>query len=503
VSRICSSPRKYVVVAAPTGSGKSLISAAAFAVMGERGIVTTATRALQAQIGRDFPSAILLRGKSNHPCVHPDSARWGKPTVADAPCRDGMECSLRDEGCNYFDDLRRAKIHDFVATNYQMLALTEGLEPDMVCLDEAHDAEDELRRAVSKSIRRGQIADFCLGAPPPEGSSRAVWFQWIKERRDPIEDLLLKYRKQGASGDKWSREMSAAALDTLSGGTMAESADCVVHDTVDNGVKSVNFVPLDLYRHVHLLTKGARRVILLSATITPAALRGLIPPGEEVDFVEVPCTFPVENRRVVILDAPMVKYNMSQTDWGRWMDVLRETVSIHVEAKLNGIVHAGSYDRAAKIAEALRFVGPGLVLHSQWRGGGISNLADAVAEFRKRGAQGGAVLVSPSAHTGYDFPDDECRFQIIPKIMFPDSRDPVTKALQDRDSEWGLARAATKMMQAAGRGVRSETDWCRTYVIDGNAGWFTGKAGKFMPGWFREGLSRMEKVTRPYVPGTR
>lgn len=37
------------------------------------------------------------------------------------------------------------------------------------------------------------------------------------------------------------------------------------------------------------------------------------------------------------------------------------------------------------------------------------------------------------------------------------------------------------------KGVRSETDWCKTYIIDDHWAWFSSKkAGQFAPEWFRD-----------------
>lgn len=113
----------------------------------------------------------------------------------------------------------------------------------------------------------------------------------------------------------------------------------------------------------------------------------------------------------------------------------------------------------------------------------------SVVEAFKVGATA-PVLVSPSIITGWDFPYDTCRYQIITKIGFPDSRSVVEKARAKIDKEYGCHIAMNNLIQTAGRGVRAPDDYCETFIIDDHWDWFKNKYRRFAPRWFQDSWSR-------------
>ena len=76
------------------------------------------------------------------------------------------------------------------------------------------------------------------------------------------------------------------------------------------------------------------------------------------------------------------------------------------------------------------------------------------------------VLVSPSMSEGVDLPYDKCRFQIIYKIPFPYLGDKQVFMRQKRDKRWYAYKTVMTLMQAYGRGMRAEDDYCATYILD-------------------------------------
>jgi len=81
-----------------------------------------------------------------------------------------------------------------------------------------------------------------------------------------------------------------------------------------------------------------------------------------------------------------------------------------------------------------------------------------------------------------NFPDDELRFNIIAKNFFASQADPVVRMrIRKRGgNEWYNSKAALKVVQAAGRGVRHSEDWCVTYICDGT--W--SQLDPYVPQWF-------------------
>ena len=83
------------------------------------------------------------------------------------------------------------------------------------------------------------------------------------------------------------------------------------------------------------------------------------------------------------------------------------------------------------------------------------DVVQVVNRFRQ--ASPPATLVSPAVTSGWDFPEDECRYIIIGKIPFGDGRSPVNKARKADDPKFGYFEAMQTIVQEAGRGTRSRS----------------------------------------------
>ena len=89
-------------------------------------------------------------------------------------------------------------------------------------------------------------------------------------------------------------------------------------------------------------------------------------------------------------------------------------------------------------------------------------------DFKKYN-KGPAVLISPSAFEGIDLSDDLSRFQIIVKAPFPSLGDKRMKFILDKYPEIYEIITIQKLVQGAGRSVRSPDDYAKTYILDQNA----------------------------------
>jgi len=56
-----------------------------------------------------------------------------------------------------------------------------------------------------------------------------------------------------------------------------------------------------------------------------------------------------------------------------------------------------------------------------------------------------------------------------------------------------------QLIQACGRGVRSDHDWCETFVTDNNITWFIVKSGHLAVNWFEEAYSARTTIPRPMI----
>jgi Rad3-related DNA helicase len=119
----------------------------------------------------------------------------------------------------------------------------------------------------------------------------------------------------------------------------------------------------------------------------------------------------------------------------------------------------------------------------------------AVKNFRRAAAP--KVLISPSVGTGYDFPFEDCEYQIISKVPYPDTRNPLVKARCSTDPDYAPYIAMQQLVQASGRGVRDIEDTCESFILDDNIAWFMPKFAHFAPEWFRRAYRRSSLIPKP------
>jgi ATP-dependent DNA helicase DinG len=150
----------------------------------------------------------------------------------------------------------------------------------------------------------------------------------------------------------------------------------------------------------------------------------------------------------------------ARTDEGTWGIVVDRCDQV-IEGRLDrkGIIHSISFERAKWLKEHAQY-GELMLLNDR------KNTRDVVRQFKEMDPP--VVLVTPSVHTGYDFPFDAARYQIIPKMPFMDTRYGISCARSVADPEYGAFHALKTMEQMYGRIVRDEQDFGETFIFDDN-----------------------------------
>lgn len=521
VCRALDSPKRFVVLAMPTGFGKSLVYMAA-GMLDAPAVVLTSTKGLQNQLGRDFGEISAdIRGMNNYECVESNQGVLFKvsdrPVACDeGPCLSGWECPKASSGCHYFDAQRAAKSSHIPVTNY---AYWMGVNTDRradtekpkapplgargrLILDEAHAAVDELGDFLAVEIGYWEI-EGVLGANFPSGAAlMEEWRGWARTLSLGVERELSDLAAEVKAGHATHRSLSrlrelrdlGRRLQTVAGAR----GEWVHEQARDRrGRKVVKFDPVwpGEYAEQSLFC-STPKVVLTSATIRPKTLSLLGIPEDQYDFIEYPSSFPVNSRPFIWTPTVRVRYDMAPGHARLWAAKIDAIIRSRPNRK--GIVHTVSYARADYL---LRYsqCRDRLVGHAP--GSGHNGLQDTVARFRdmRPDDNGGPVLVSPSVGTGFDFPGDQARFQVIGKIPFPDSRSLVLQARQERDPDFFAYVAAQNLVQMAGRGVRSSDDWCETIIIDDNWQWFSRKYREFFPRWFLDSCRKSSGIPEEMI----
>ena len=440
--------------------------------------VLTSTKGLMLQLARDFPDLIEVKGQNNYICIE---AGDNSTTVDLGECHSGYACPIKTSTCTHTVAVDTAKKSKSIVTNYacwmHQYKHGEGFGAfDVLICDEVHNVPEEVSSFVAVHISAMDIKllNDLKESPRPKTERANEWRSWA-------DTVLPRVKTRAAitSGKigKQYRDL-ATKLDKL------RALDPQwVYSEFNNG--SFTWEPMwpRGYAGRHLFL-GSRKVMFASATARPKTfdLIGVRP--EELTRVSSPHSFPVMNRPLVFIPTASVSQKSTPADFAAWMNRIDEIVAAWPNAK--GIIHTVSYDRAMYIRNRSKYASR-MLIHT-------TDTARSTIEHFKT-TERPLILLSPSVTTGYDMPD-VFGWQIIAKIPFPDSRSAIMQRRSEEDRAYPMYLAMMEIVQAYGRGPRSPTGKCITYIIDNNIQWMKSRYYSFAPQWMWDAF-RTQKEVRP------
>ncbi len=510
------SDKRFILQAAPTGFGKSLVYIGQALLTGARACILTSTKGLQSQLLEDFGESGLvdIRGLGNYPC---HNAEDGKTRT----CAEGQGfqfCSPFSQDCSYYRAYRKAKEARLVVTNYaNWMAIRryrvdksgggddaqerKGLGKfDLLIMDEGHNAPDELSDFMKVEMTRFDIESTMRAEPMQDGASIDDWRRWavhhapIMERRiDELRARIQERRESGSSPDR-ALMREALELNQVLGKvqTLAEIKDEWVVEA--RGGKHWQFDPVWPAQYAERwLFQQVPKVVIFSATIRPKTAEILGIKKDNCDFNEYPSSFPVSRRPIYSVPTLQMNHrtNADEGQMRKWVNRIDQIVGKRLDRK--GVIHTVSFDRRNLIMQNSE--------HSDIMIANDSHNTRTVVERFKQ-ASAPAVLVSPSLTTGWDFPGDHCRYVIVGKLPFIDRRPLIMQARCKSDKDYDTYLTAQMLVQETGRGMRADDDWCECIVIDDNFRWFVPTNSKFFPRWWLDSINwKVKTIPPPLEPG--
>ncbi len=484
------SEKRFSLLSAPTGSGKSAILISIARALGARVLYLVVTKALEDQIYNEFsPTGIYdIRGHSNYPCAS---------TIFDD---DGemsdLSCPARGRGaCKYDKAVEECQGRDVVTNYAHWISMCKAGEPDrlghfdLIVLDEAHNAHDVLVSSLSvKLYSRSIKLLLSLNLPrPSDDFSISQWRDWCKVAISKAREIYSQHSKADKRHPTLPR-LTKLGRDLSRFLSESEHSAWIVEETPFKGVERRGVILTPVWgRHYaeQYLFCGIPRVILSSATLTPKVGEYLNidvrRSDSDAEFYEIASSFNPASRPLIYINGSVrVDHRMDEGQARLWMNAIDTIAEVNLSHK--GIIHSRSYKRTRDIVYRSR-------LSSHFLSHGPGETREIVDKFKR--SHPPSVLVSPAIEEGFDFPGDECRWQIISKVPFVDSRSPLMQARLKDDKSYGDHLTTQSIIQQAGRLVRSQSDWGWTYIIDDHWRWFSGKSHLFTK-WFRAAWKRMD-----------
>lgn len=486
--------KRFLIISAPTGTGKSLLSLATQRALNKRVHTVVSTLRLQDQMRSSYRHAPVLKGRDNYDCQIVDVP------VSQAPCQVGFQCDVRDT-CPYFVDRESAYKSDYAVLNYTLyMNLREFSDdfptPDIMFCDEAHLINAEVEKYTTATITDREIAAQGWRRPRDESvMGLAQWAEYnlpnVKEKLkstlrqimaitggfkgDRIKGNAKSYGRAVAQYNKMRQLERTLELMVAAGQDTEDGKSWVYEKTGMTHVLRPTFV--DEYTWQLFGTKP--RVVLMSATINEdeVARLGI----DDYDFVEVGSSYASERRPIYYRPVGSVTMGSEQRLWANIMSEIDQIIEEHFSQGHKGIIHSVSYDRARKIKESSVF-SDRIMIHD------ATNKDTVIAQYKESDEP--VVLVSPSIMEGEDFPGDECRFIIIPKVPYASMGDKVVREKIKNDPDWYTWQALINLIQACGRGMRSQDDWSMTYILDSQFEKVLTEHDGDVPEWFLSAVVR-------------
>jgi ATP-dependent DNA helicase DinG len=531
VEAALASKKKFIMLEAPVGFGKSALAATLCNYLSSAYIVTS-TKQLQDQYASDFGYPVV-KGKSNFRCLVPTS------TGLQLPCNKGRcevdwkltDCShyltfeqydqhkkhmcnknskcenlKRGQLCPYYEQKWSSFKAQVTVCNYPFflseLRYTEDLpHRKLLVCDEAHDLEKQIVNFASFSLKRSVVQLYHDGtgdrgqgvAIPDKGvDDPAAWLGALADARKTLDEFCAIHLEDYDIQDKVATCKSALdSIETFTKDLKASPGNWVVNNvkkSIDGSVEEVVFQPIHVGSYAAPLFETADTILLMSATIfSKSLLCGALGIKEEdVCYITVPeSIFPVENRPIRALNvAQLSRASMEAALEGiaRAVDQIMERHSGE-----RGVIHTTSYQQVNYIMQHVSEANRARLVTTE-------GTFERSVLLQIHSTTGASVLISPSMYQGVDLKDDLSRFQIVVKVPYPDLSERRTRVKLDRDQGWYDWQTALRLVQTYGRSVRSETDHAVTYVLDSNFTRFVNGHRDLFPAYFLEALSVTEPV---------
>lgn len=492
--------KKFIIIQAPTGSGKSHIAATIanhsrnpsqrYIDLADRHelftrnplsgyvyedevnemdshgcAVLTVTKALQNQYEGLFDNAKLLKGKQNYVCkVDEDFDCDLAPCVITPKLL--VQCKQLNR-CPFLEARKDAFKYKFSIFNYSAyLSLPQFVQRRqfLIC-DEASELEDELVKFYSCEIVYKDLKFDELGIKKLEVSDPNYTYKWltdvlnaVKQKHESLQEAFNKNKDN-------KRKLMSSLNKIRIYKQMFEKILLIVQNwynteyVIEPDIKKVKLTPL----HVNILAsnffKQCDTVILMSGTIIDHTIFARTLGISEYEYIEVPSEFEAKHSPIYCLSKFKLNYKNIDEHMPKLVEMTKKICNQYPDDK--GIIHTHTF----KITESLQkaFKGNSRFLS---REPGVTN--EVIVNMHKMRSDS-TVLISPSLGFGTDLADEFGRFSVILKTPYLPLNEKRIKILAERNIRWYQMRALVNLVQMCGRTTRSKDDYSDTFILDGTA----------------------------------
>lgn len=488
--------KKYVILSAPTGTGKSIIGYSVAKYFGS-GYVLTSQKVLQEQYYNDFKLPYVL-GRSNYTCLKNNNYNCEMGACFRNPknmCKKNGSIS-----CPYIMARETCLLSNFSNLNYSyFLAMSEIggklKEKEILICDECHNLESELIKKCTIRIDEN-LLNFLNNKNikiPNISDTSALKCKWlIIDFFDQIKSdfLFLKNQLNKLDKMKSTREYKKILVKHSIFERLIISIASIKKQLEQNEKIIVNqdkdFIEFKMLHGKNIfnetMSNYSSRFLFMSATILDYKIfaKDLGLNLKDVEYIECDSNFPVENRLIHYI--PVGSMSFKKKDETIPLLISKIDQILKKNKNVKGIIHTVNYDIAEKIIRGLSFSDQSTRLLMP-RGNDRKLILDTFYNSSKP-----YVLISPSLTEGLDLKEDLSRLCIICKVPYANLMDKWIKERMKENQDWYVNLACTTMVQMTGRSIRSETDFAKTYILDKDFITLAKSGMNMFPKWWKDSV---------------
>lgn len=505
-----------IVIAAPTGVGKTAIGAALAFWAGHSNMIDkgdpgayylVTQKLLQDQITNDFDNyrnevGASLKSATEYKCPSATNCAEAQLKMRNSKkSGDPFVCkSLAEDNCTYMKAKQAFTRSSLAVTNYPYFfterTLVRMLKPrKMLIADECHTLESQIAQFTELSISHEDTEFLRVERRKiPNFKNLTEFSTWLKEDYVGAATAHVEMLKNVAEGGGNTERATKEALrfegfvERLKYSlemVLADPSNWVYWSEVGDD-KNIKYIakPIKAAQFFKPLIADAAEVrIYMSAFPGDKRIfcEGLGLRQKDVAWLDLDSDFPIENRPNFVLNIGSLSRRNIDRTLPTALKVIGRLVDSHADTK--GIIHCVSYKLGEAIFDYLSDTDHfGRLIYPKG--------ADSREKCFKRHVESKSptIIISPSMTEGFDFKGELAEWQIIVKVPYPSLGNKQVAARKEQDPDWYSLQAVMTIVQASGRIVRSKEDAGATYIIDADFQSIYDRHRGMFPEWWKDSL---------------
>ena len=539
--------KKFVLLEAPTGAGKSVIAYTAAKTLsvlaprepiynpvtgkqvphgGPYSMAAVKTKSLQVQYRESFSDMPLIWSGANYTCAAAPGDKdsyWGSGTCAKA------KCGLYDQ-CDYVNSLSRFVKSTIGITNYAYLLNASHISSHVTVIDECHNLEESLAEWMKVEMSMMYIERYTRDLL----TSKILDSVEVDNiRRLAFEIIDTNDEKKGWL-DGLREKAKVLGMDTASlYATLDKEMKEIRKDRDPRKLSADERIALTKFQRIATYFRNFSQKLLMLSSLQTGWVISDIEDEEDASKKLYPKTsikplyvneaskekFFNRSEFYILMSATicghevMAKYLGIPEDSYEYIGMEStfpvENRPVVAFSDLGKFSYAKRHDMLPLFTQYLD-----LMLDTQFSGvrGIIHSTSYENAKFIEKNSRHASrmrfpksedlmeitsileegddiIIVSPSVVEGLDLKGDLCRFTIFFKTPWASLGDKWVQKRADLDNAWYAREAAVKVIQGSGRGTRSKTDSSITLIMDGHFLRLFYRNKDFFPNWFEEAVN--------------